>query len=92
MFLAFVAVSLFFYTPGSKSNPNEITIYCLLIAAACLIVLVHTYDDVKGIKPLPKLIIQTIAEIVVLGPWGKVFHGILLKLPHLLSSHQGERD
>src|SRR5256714_11875830 len=75
MFLAFVIASLLFYTPGSN---NEVVIYWLLIAAATLMVLVHLYDDVLGLKPLPKLLAQTIAVVIVLGPWGGVFHGILL--------------
>src|SRR5437868_459734 len=75
MFLAFVIASLLFYTPGSN---NEVIIYWLLIAAATLMVLVHLYDDVLGLKPLPKLLAQTVAVIIILGPWGGVFHGILL--------------
>ena len=78
MFLAFVIASLLFYAPGLHSNPNEIIIYWLLLASASLIVMVHAYDDIKGLNPLPKLIIQTIAVIIILGPWGTTFHGILL--------------
>ncbi|HLX58789.1 MAG TPA: MraY family glycosyltransferase [Ktedonobacteraceae bacterium] len=78
IFLAFVVVSLLFYTLGPKSNSNEIVIYWLLLVSGGLIVLVHMYDDVKGLNPLPKLIVQTIAVIIILGPWGTVFHGILL--------------
>jgi len=74
-FLAFVIASLLFYTPGSG---NEIVIYWLLVAAAALMVLVHLYDDVLGLKPLPKLLAQTVAVIIILGPGGGVFHGILL--------------
>src|SRR6266849_2156586 len=75
MFVAFVLVSLLFYTPGSE---NEVIIYWLLLAAATLMVVVHAYDDILGMKPLPKLLAQTIAVVIVLGPWGGVFHGILL--------------
>ena len=75
MFLAFVIASLLFYNPGSN---NEVVIYWLLIAAATLMVLVHLYDDILGLKPLPKLLAQTLAVIIILGPWGSVFHGILL--------------
>ena len=75
MFLAFVITSLLFYTPGSG---NEVITYWLLIAAATLMVLVHFYDDVLGLKPLPKLLAQTLAVIIILGPWSGVFHGILL--------------
>ncbi len=75
MFVAFVFVSLLFYTPGSA---NEVIIYWLLLAAAALMVVVHAYDDILGLKPWPKLLAQTIAVVIVLGPWGGVFHGILL--------------
>jgi len=77
-YLAFVVVSFLLYAPGPKSNSNEIAIYWLLIAAGGLMVIVHAYDDVFGLGPWPKLIAQTIAVIIILGPWGGVFHGILL--------------
>jgi len=75
MFLAFIFASLLFYTPGST---NEVIIYWLLLAAATLMVLVHAYDDILGLKPLPKILAQTLAVLIILGPWGGVFHGILL--------------
>lgn len=75
MFAAFVLASLLFYKPGST---NEVNIYWLLIAASLLVVIVHAYDDVVGLKPLPKLLAQTVAVIIILGPWSGVFHGILL--------------
>ncbi|GAC1378590.1 MAG: hypothetical protein NVSMB33_03100 [Ktedonobacteraceae bacterium] len=75
MFMAFVFASLLFYTPGSQ---NEVVIYWLLLAASTLMVLVHAYDDILGLKPLTKLLAQTVAVLVVLGPWNGVFHGILL--------------
>ncbi len=87
MFLAFVIASLLFYSPGVKSKPDEIISYWLFLVAALLIVLVHVYDDVKGLKPLPKLLAQTIAVVIMLGPgWTVtskgtlhyVFHGVLL--------------
>src|SRR6266567_4366204 len=53
MFAAFVLASLIFYTPGST---NEVIIYWLLLAASLLMVVVHTFDDVIGLKPLPKLL------------------------------------
>jgi UDP-GlcNAc:undecaprenyl-phosphate/decaprenyl-phosphate GlcNAc-1-phosphate transferase len=73
MFLAFIFASLLFYTPGSA---NEVIIYWLLLAAST--VLVHAYDDILGLKPLPKILAQTLAVLIILGPWGGVFHGILL--------------
>ena len=75
MFAAFVLASLLFYKPGST---NEVIIYWLLLAASLLVVIVHAYDDVVGLKPLPKLLAQTVAVIIILGPWDGVFHGILL--------------
>jgi UDP-GlcNAc:undecaprenyl-phosphate/decaprenyl-phosphate GlcNAc-1-phosphate transferase len=81
MFLAFVIVSLLLYTPGPNLNAhaNELTIYWLLIAAGALMVLVHAYDDVLGLGPWPKLLAQTIAVIIILGPWiDGTFHGVLL--------------
>src|SRR5579875_598748 len=75
IFIAFVVVSLLFYTPGPK---NEISIYWLLLAAGLLIVLVHAYDDVLGLKPWPKLLAQTLAVVIILGPWQGQFQGILL--------------
>src|SRR3989442_5597882 len=81
MFLAFAIASLLFYTPGPNLNAhaNELTIYWLLIAAGALMVIVHAYDDVLGLNPWPKLLAQTIAVIIILGPWiDGVFHGVLL--------------
>ena len=75
MFLAFAIVSLIFYTPGSTS---EAVIYWLLVAAALLTVLVHAYDDVMGLKPWHKLLAQTLAVIIILGPWASRFQGVLL--------------
>lgn len=78
MFLAFVIASLLFYSPGPNSNPTEISIYYLLLVATTVIVIVHAYDDVKGLKPFPKLIAQTVAVIIVMGPWIPTFRGVLL--------------
>jgi UDP-GlcNAc:undecaprenyl-phosphate GlcNAc-1-phosphate transferase len=78
MFLAFVVVSLLLYQADPELDSKEITIYWLFLLAATLIVLVHAYDDIKGLKPLTKLIAQTIAVIIVLGPWNGSFRGVLL--------------
>ena len=89
MFLAFVLASLLFYNPGDDSQakfqqlfgtrvPTELVDYCLLLVAATLIVIVHAYDDVKGLKPWPKLFAQTIAVIIILAPGRTMFHGMLL--------------
>ncbi|HLG64782.1 MAG TPA: MraY family glycosyltransferase [Ktedonosporobacter sp.] len=89
MFLAFVIASIFFYEPGDLSKtqmifgqtyPSELVSYVLLLIAATLIVAVHAYDDVKGLKPRTKLLAQTIAVIIVLGPdlMASQFRGVLL--------------
>src|SRR5229473_3453898 len=78
MFLSFVVVAILFYAPGAKSNPTEISIFWLLIVASTFIVIVHTFDDIIGLKPRTKLIAQTIAAIIVMGPWIPTFRGVLL--------------
>lgn len=78
IFLAFVIVSLLFYTPGANSNPTEISIFWLLLAASTFTVIVHAYDDIKELKPKTKLIAHTIAAIIVMGPWIPTFRGVLL--------------
>ncbi len=75
IFIAFVLASLLFYIPGST---NELIVYWLLLVAAALMVIVHAFDDVLGLKPLAKLLAQTIAVIIILGPWNGTFHGVLL--------------
>ncbi|HLZ59455.1 MAG TPA: MraY family glycosyltransferase [Ktedonosporobacter sp.] len=77
IFLAFVIASLVFYISDPELQSKEIVIYWLFLVAATLIVLVHAYDDVKGLKPLPKLIAQTAAVLIILGPFGTMFHGVL---------------
>ena len=78
MFLAFVTVAILFYAPGPNSNPTEISIFWLLIVASTFIVVVHIFDDVIGLKPRTKLIAQTIAAIIIMGPWIPTFRGVLL--------------
>jgi UDP-GlcNAc:undecaprenyl-phosphate GlcNAc-1-phosphate transferase len=80
IFMAFLVASLIFYNPGPNLNPHahEFTIYWLLIAAGALMVIVHAYDDIVGLKPLPKLIAQTVAVLIILAPWGAEFNGILI--------------
>jgi len=80
IFLAFLVASLLFYNPAPDLNahPHERTIYWLLIAAGALMVLVHAYDDIVGLKPWPKLIAQTLAVVIILAPWGTTFNGILI--------------
>lgn len=78
MFLSFACISLIFYTLSSGLQQKEVIIYWLFLIASVLIVAVHAYDDVKGLKPWPKLLAQTLAVLIVLGPWGSFFRGVLL--------------
>ncbi len=79
MFLAFVIASLIFYQFNPELDFKEVVIYWLFLASATLTVIVNVYDDIKGLKPLPKFIAQTVAVLLLLGPYidGK-FHGVLL--------------
>lgn len=84
IFLAFVLASLLFYA-GRHVSSREMVSYWLLLVAALLIVAVHAYDDVKGLGPLQKLLAQTIAVVIIMGPgWGVIngavkyiFQGVL---------------
>jgi UDP-GlcNAc:undecaprenyl-phosphate GlcNAc-1-phosphate transferase len=75
IYLAFAIISLLLYVPGPQ---NEINIYWLLLIAGFVTVVVHAYDDVMGLGPWPKLIAQTLAVLLILGPWNGQFHGVLL--------------
>lgn len=79
IFLAFIIASLVFYIRDPDLQSKEVVIYWLFLAASTLIVLVHAYDDVKPLKPLPKLLAQTLAVLIILGPYinGR-FNGVLL--------------
>ncbi len=85
IYLAFVVASLIFYV----NNPalyvshneyhNEVTMYWLFLAASAVVVLVNAYDDVRPLKPLSKLLAQTVAVIIIMGPFiDGLFHGVLL--------------
>ncbi|GCF10484.1 MraY family glycosyltransferase [Dictyobacter arantiisoli] len=79
IFLAFVISSLIFYINNGDLQAKEKTVYWLFLAAATLIVAVHAYDDVRPLKPLPKLLAQTIAVIIIMGPFlNGQFNGVLL--------------
>jgi UDP-GlcNAc:undecaprenyl-phosphate GlcNAc-1-phosphate transferase len=86
IFLAFIVASLLFYIRdpdlyNQVHDPDlkEVVIYWLFLAASALIVMVHAYDDIKPLKPLPKLLAQTLAVLIILGPYinGR-FNGVLL--------------
>jgi UDP-GlcNAc:undecaprenyl-phosphate GlcNAc-1-phosphate transferase len=75
IFLSFALASFLVYTPGPK---GEGTIYWLLLVAGLLLVVVNAYDDIVGLSPWPKLAAQTLAVLIILGPWNGLFHGVLL--------------
>ncbi len=89
IFVAFLITSLLFYAPSLTTEhaqmenifgytyPKELVVYVLFLLASTLIVAVHAYDDVRGMKPLPKLIAQTCAVLLLLGPGFRTFHGVL---------------
>ena len=90
IYAAFVVASLVLYAPflhlGTPSEnekifghlyPKELVIYLLFLVSSALIVAVHLYDDIRGLKPIPKLIAQTVAVLILLGPGFHNFHGVL---------------
>jgi UDP-GlcNAc:undecaprenyl-phosphate GlcNAc-1-phosphate transferase len=78
IFLGFVTASLIFYTTDAEVKPDEMTRYWLLLVASTFIVLLHAYDDIKGLKPLTKLIAQSVAVLIILGPFAGKFNGVIL--------------
>ncbi len=81
IYIGFVVASLLFYVDGAIPQ-KEITSYWLLLAGSLLIVLVHAYDDVKGLKPRTKLLAQTVAVIIILGPGWTIINGVTHYLFH----------
>ena len=91
MYVSFLLVSLLLYAPYLLTKhppseneiifgnpyPRELVFYVLFIIASALIIGVHVYDDVRPLKPLPKLIAQTIAVLILIGPGLHYFHGVL---------------
>lgn len=78
IFLAFVITSAFLYVTMYGLQQKEVVTYWLFLLASLLIVAVHAYDDVKGLKPLPKLLAQTLSVLIILGPFNGKFNGVLL--------------
>lgn len=78
IFLAFVITSALLYVTIYGLQQKEVVIYWLFLLASLLIVAVHAYDDVKGLKPLPKLLAQTLSVLIILGPFNGKFNGVLL--------------
>ena len=101
IYAAFVVASLILYLPFVQTQqtstelifghhyPKELVIYVLFLISSALIVAVHAYDDIKPLKPLPKLIAQTVAVLILMGPGLHHFHGVLFfgihnPIPHHL--------
>ena len=78
IFLSFVITSATLYVTMYGLQQKEVVIYWLFLLASLLIVAVHAYDDVKGLKPLPKLLAQTLSVLIILGPFNGRFNGVLL--------------
>ncbi|EFH90167.1 glycosyltransferase family 4 protein [Ktedonobacter racemifer] len=78
IFLAFVVASLIFYATNHEVKPDEMIRFILLMAASLLLVAVHAYDDVRGMRALHKFIVQSLAVVIILGPWNWHFYGIIL--------------
>ena len=85
IYFAFVVASLIFYinNPALYVRYNqyhdEATMYWLFLVASTVIVLVNAYDDVRPLKPLSKLLAQTVAVGIIMGPFiDGLFHGVLL--------------
>ncbi len=76
IFLSFLGVSLVLFQPA---NAYEQHVYTGLIVAALLVVAVMAYDDVRGLPPLPRLLVQTLAALIVMFPAG---HGTLIEVIH----------
>ncbi len=104
IFAAFVIASLLLYAPFLQTQkevpeiifghayPKELVIYLLFLVASTLIVIVHVYDDIRGLKPIPKLIAQTVAVLILMGPGLHNFHGVLFfgihnPLPHTANTN-----
>lgn len=107
IYAAFLVASLALYTPFLQTQTpppdayekifghpylKEQVTYVLFLFASALIVAVHVYDDIRGLKPLPKIIAQTIAVLILLGPGLHNFHGVLFfgvhnPLPHTATTY-----
>ncbi len=83
IFLSFLTVSLLLFRPA---NDYETHVYAGLIVAAVLVVAVMAYDDVRGLPPLLRLGVQTLAALIVMFP---ASHGTLIEVLHnpLLGEH-----
>jgi UDP-GlcNAc:undecaprenyl-phosphate GlcNAc-1-phosphate transferase len=86
IFTAFLIVSLLFFRPANSYLQH---VYIGLIAASIVIVVAMAYDDIRGLPPLPRLAIQTIAALIAMFPAGQ---GTLIQVLHnpLQTSNLGQ--
>jgi UDP-GlcNAc:undecaprenyl-phosphate/decaprenyl-phosphate GlcNAc-1-phosphate transferase len=86
IFLAFVVVSMLLYRPV---NAYEGRVYIGLLAAAVVTVAVMAWDDIRGLPPLLRLGVQTLAAFIAIYPAG---HGTLIEVIHnpLITENNGQ--
>jgi UDP-GlcNAc:undecaprenyl-phosphate GlcNAc-1-phosphate transferase len=76
IFAAFLVASLFFFKPANSYLQH---VYIGLIAASVVIVVTMAYDDIRGLPPLPRLALQTLAALIAMFPAGQ---GTLIQVLH----------
>jgi UDP-GlcNAc:undecaprenyl-phosphate/decaprenyl-phosphate GlcNAc-1-phosphate transferase len=76
IFLSFLTVSLLLYQPHGS---HEAHVYIGLLVASALVVGVMAYDDVRGLPPLFRLSVQTLAALIVMFPGAQ---GTLIAVIH----------
>ena len=83
---SFLVVSLLLFRPA---DAYEQTVYIGLVLGSILIVAVMALDDVRGLPPLLRLGVQTLAALVVMFPGG---HGTLIEVLHnpLISANHSQ--
>lgn len=68
MFFGFIGgITISFIVPVTRFQ-SEVEAIVLLIGGALIVVATHIYDDIIGMRPLPKLILQIVAACVVVLP------------------------
>lgn len=76
IFLAFALVAALLYHP---TNPYESHVAVGLFAAGALTVGVMAIDDIRGLKPWPRLLAQTAAALLIIFPGA---HGMVIEVIH----------
>lgn len=84
----FLAVALVAALLVRPANAYEAHVYGGLFVASVLIVGVMAVDDLRGLPPLPRLGVQTVAALIVMFPLGQ---GIVIEVLHnpLVSATSG---